>query len=70
MVLPLTAAALSSILAIAILVRAWQLKLFPRFSIFFSYLIYLLGTGIVLNLVDVLDGQHYPLVFLLNFAIK
>lgn len=67
MVLPLTAAALTYVLGMAILVRAWQGKLFSQFSLFFSYLIYLLGTGIVMNLVDFLDGQHYPLVFWLRF---
>jgi len=67
MVLPLTAAALTYILGIAILVRAWQGKLFSRFSFFYSYLIYLLGTGVIMNLVDFLDGRHYPLVFWLRF---
>ncbi len=67
MVLPLTAAALSYVLGIAILVRAWQGKLFSQFPFFFSYLIYLLGTGVVINLVDFLDPQHFPLVFWLQF---
>ncbi len=54
-------------LGIAIIVRAWQGRFLPHYSFFFSYLIYLLVTGLGLNLVNYLAGQYYPLVFWLRF---
>ncbi|MFB3923193.1 MAG: hypothetical protein ACE145_15845 [Terriglobia bacterium] len=67
MFLPFTAIALTYVLGGLILVRAWRGKQFSRFSFFFSYLIYFLGTGVIMNLVDLLDRQDYPLAFWLRF---
>ena len=59
--------ALSNAFGAATLVRGWQGRFVSRFSFFFSYLIYLLVTGLIINAVDFLAPQHYPRLFWLRF---